>query len=147
MKQILITLLTLIIVSCSSPEKDNSTVTNFLEDISSLEDNVAKGENPIVNFIETAKYSAEVSTKLTKENINDLLIEAKQYNHCVITTGDHTIAIITDLDDCKTSSSWDACMPYAKGYIKKGKLIHQSDYINNIIGLPDDQERILYLFK
>ena len=38
-------------------------------------------------------------------------------------------------------------MPYAEGYIQKGKLIPQSDYINNIIGRPDLQQRVMFLFQ
>ena len=49
--------------------------------------------------------------------------------------------------DCIQSGSWGACMPYAKGYIKKGSLIEKEDYINNIIGIPDSQLRKVYLFN
>jgi len=38
-------------------------------------------------------------------------------------------------------------MPHAEGYIKKGGLTYKKDYINNIIGLPDAQERTMYLFN
>jgi hypothetical protein len=38
-------------------------------------------------------------------------------------------------------------MPYVEGYVKKGELQPKADYANNIIGLPDTQERIMYLFN
>lgn len=141
------------VFSCSSNETETATTTenvivvNFLNDISTLEDNATEGKNPIVTFIAEAKQTADKSDNLTKANINDLLAEAKAYKHCVITTGDHTIVKITDLSDCKQSGSWGACIPFAEGYIKKGDLEKQKDYLNNIIGRPDDQERMMFLFK
>ncbi len=138
------------IYSCSSDNtatSESSLVTNFLEDISSLEDNVAKGKNPIADFITEASNSADKTIEFSKENLSDVLEEAKAYKHQVITTGDHTIIKITDLDDCKQSSSWGACVPFAKGYIKKGDLVEQADYMNNIVGRPDDQKRLLFLFN
>lgn len=49
--------------------------------------------------------------------------------------------------DYKPSRSWSACMPSAEGYVKKGKLIKQDNYLNFIIGTPDSQERIAYFFN
>ena len=153
MKKILIVLTAITVISCSSNETETTTnvengfIANFLNDISSLEDNIAKGKNPIADFIAEAKQTADKSDNLTKDNINELLAEAKNYSHCVITTGDHTIVKITDLENCKQSGSWGACIPFAEGYIKKGDLVKQADYMNNIIGKPDDQERIIFLFK
>ena len=37
-------------------------------------------------------------------------------------------------------------MPKAEGYIKKGSLNYNNDFANNIIGVPDNQKRIMYLF-
>lgn len=143
--------MTIAVFSCSSNETETTTenaiVTSFLTDISSLEDNNAKGANPIADFIAEAKQTADKSGNLTKDNINELLVSAKDYKYCVITTGDHTIVKITDLEDCKQSGSWGACIPFAKGYIKKGDLEKQADYMNNIIGRPDNQERLIFFFK
>tara|TARA_B100000809_G_C15113108_1_gene521357 strand:+ start:440 stop:901 length:462 start_codon:yes stop_codon:yes gene_type:complete len=153
MKKLLIVLMAVTVFSCSSDETtttentETSIVTNFLNDIASLEANNTKGQNPIADFIELAKQSADKSASLTKDNLKDLLIEAKDYKHCIVTTGDHTIVKVTDLENCKQSGSWGACIPFAEGYIKKGDLVKQADYMNNIIGRPDDQERMLFLFK
>ncbi len=126
-------------------KKESAIVTDFLKNIESLEKE--ESNNPINAFREAADASAERVIALTKENMSEVLTEAKKYKYCVITTGDHTIVKIDDPENCKQSGSWGACMPYATGYIKKGELIFQEDYINFIIGRPDDQERTAYLFN
>lgn len=131
-----------------SPKKDvpaTELVNAFLEAPKSLEETSAP--NPIVAFQEAAAETADKVITLDKDNIKEVLEEASEYKHCVITTEDHTIVLIDDLGDCKTSGSWEACMPHAEGYIKKGDLEFQDDYANNIIGRPDDQERTVYLFN
>jgi hypothetical protein len=133
------------LISCGSETEksgSNQVITDFLNDIHSLE----KVENPIASFQEMAEQSANKVMSLETGNIKDIFQEAKSYSHCVIVTGNHTIVIIDDLENCKTSASWGECMPYAKGYIKKGELVYQEDYINNIIGRPDTQKRTVYLF-
>lgn len=127
-----------------NPESDSNIVTNFLHDVTSME--TAVGDNPITNFQDSAKEVANKIVPLSKDNIQDLLTEMKEFKHCVITTGDHTIIKIIDLDDCKQSGSWATCMPMAEGYIKKGKLAYKKDYMNYIIGIPDAQSRTAYLF-
>ena len=71
---------------------------------------------------------------------------AKEYSNLVITTGNHTIVKIIDINNCKQSGAWGVCMPFANGYIKKGELIWQEGYINNSIGIPDSQVRKAYFF-
>lgn len=153
MKKIALLLLVLItLFACNSENSGSSDtgqnsnmVLDFLKDISSIED--IENENPIVLFKEEAENIAERTISLSKDNIVDVLEKAKNYKYCVITIEDHTIIKITDLEDCTQSGSWGACMPYAKGYIKKGDLEFQEDYINNIIGMPDSQERTVFLFN
>lgn len=152
MRKIAIIILSLFIISCSSDvEESNIATTNsivvadFLTDISVLEKMNTK--TPIADFEELAKGMASKVLDMDKDNIESVLTEAKNYAHCVIITGNHTIVKIISFDDCKTSSSWGACMPFAEGYIKKGDLVEQKDYINNIIGRPDNQTRTVYLFE
>lgn len=121
-------------------------VSGFLNNISSLE-NVEGKKNPIVKFKELAANEANEVMSISKDNIDDVISKAKQYKNCVVTVKDHTIVKISDVNDCKQSGSWAACMPYAKGYIKRGDLVLQEDYINNIIGLPNSQERTAYFFN
>ncbi len=124
---------------------DAGNTIGFLKDISVLEKDTSP--NPIENFKTIAKDNAKKTIKINKDNIVASLEEAKSYKHAVITVGMHTIVKITDLSNCKTSASWGACMPYAEGYVKKGSLKPKADYVNNIIGTPDSQERSLYLFN
>jgi len=135
----------------TTKEKEPVKVVNqtsnipFLADIKTLEQD--KRANPIERFKVTAITKANKSIVLTKDNIKTALETAKQYKYAVIVVGKHTIVKITDHEKCKVSASWGACMPYVEGYVKKGELLPKADYANNIIGLPDAQERILYLFK
>lgn len=146
----LITLFTLLILitSCTKTtkqESDNNADSALLEDITLLENKEYK--TPIITFKDFAISNSEKSIALTKKNISKSLTKARNYKHCVIIVGLHTIVKISDLKNCKQSGSWGACMPHAEGYIKKGELIYKKDYINNIIGLPDTQERTMYLFN
>ena len=126
-------------------EKDAETTTNlpFLIDIKNLEKDTSA--NPIEAFKTKATNLATKVVKLNKDNIKDALTKAKDFKNVVITVDNHTI-IKLNVNDCKPSGAWSACMPKAEGYIKKGDLAYQNDYANNIIGLPDGQERLLFLF-
>ena len=126
-------------------EKNTETTADlpFLKDIKSLEKD--KSANPIEAFKTKATNIATEVVKLNKDNIKDALAKAKDFKNVVITVDNHTIVKL-DVNDCKPSSAWSACMPKAEGYIKKGDLVYQNDYANNIIGLPDGQERLLFLF-
>lgn len=134
----------------STPETNKKTnvkssiISSFLSDISSLENN--ENQNPIVSFQEAAENDASKSLVVSKDNMENVLSLAKDYNHCIITTEDHTIVKIDNTRDCKQSGSWGACMPFVTGYIKKGTLVLQEDYMNNIIGLPDSKVRMAYFF-
>lgn len=125
-----------------------NTATNtadipFLKDVKSLEKDTSS--NPIDTFKDAAKISAKEVVTLNKDNIKDALTKARNFKNAVITVDNHTIVKL-NLEDCKASGAWGTCMPKAEGYIKKGDLVYQNDYANNIIGLPDNQERLLYLF-
>ena len=136
------------LLSCNQSSNSDTTnqaiVSDFLSDISSLEEQ----EKPIKTFVSVAQETADKVVELDKSNIKDVLETAHAYQHLVIVTGNHTIVNIEhdELNNCKQSGSWDACMPYAEGYIKKGDLVFQEGYINNIIGTPDDQEHVAYFF-
>ncbi len=126
--------------------QEGSLVTDFLTNTKSLE--TADITRPIVRFRELAADAAEKQSELTKDNIQELLSEAKSFKHLVIVTGNHTIVKVTDLENCRQSGSWGTCMPYGEGYIsRQGSLEFQQDYLNNIIGIPGSQSRTAYLFN
>lgn len=148
MKNIALFIVALCAFSCSSEKNNNANnqiVTDFLENTSTLE--AIDNKNPIVIFKEAARENAEESLTITKDNVDEFLEKTKNFKHCVITVEDHTIVKIIDTNDCKQSGSWGGCMPLAEGYIKKGELTAQEDYINNIIGVPDAQTRTAFFFN
>lgn len=126
-------------------ETKSTTTIPFLINTKALEQDTSA--NPIESFKTLADTKANNKMVLTKGNIKSALATAKNYKHAVIIVGKHTIVKVTDHANCKTSASWGACMPYTEGYVKKGVLQAQADYANNIIGLPDAQERVMYLFN
>ncbi len=151
MKKLILPIVLLCIIACNSKQGGESTeanpavVNNFLADVESFED--IEDKTPITYFEEQAKQMATEVIDFSDDNIADVLETAKSYAHCVIIVEDHTIIKIEDIEDCKQSGSWGACMPIAKGYIKRGDLDYQEDYINNIIGTPDSQTRTAFMFN
>lgn len=149
MKKLILPFLALALVACAGKSKvqrsDVELVHAFLSSPKSLID--ASQANPITAFQNGAVETADQIIKITINNMEEVLVKAKEYKYCVITTSNHTILLIDNLSDCKNSNSWKTCMPHGKGYIKKGELEFKADYANNIIGRPDDQERTVYLFN
>ena len=121
---------------------------SFLGDVIVLDANSVNEQEPLITVSELAAEKAAKSIEITKENIESALTEAKSYKTSIIIVGRHTIVKITDLDDCVQSGVWGTCMPKGIGYIQKtGALNEKEGYINNIIGIPDGQERTLFLFE
>lgn len=139
-----------VIIGCDSKTKlkedgnENNVVSNFLSDVQSLE--IDTNTNSIVAFKELAEEIADNKMVVSKKNIKKVLIKSKDYSNCVVVTGNHTIVKIISFDNCQKSGSWEACMPLVEGYIKKGKLNYKKDYMNNVIGTPDGQQRLAYFF-
>ncbi|MBL4560557.1 MAG: hypothetical protein JKX79_06185 [Labilibaculum sp.] len=103
---------------------------------------------PIFSINKLASVKADKVIDLTKENVAEVLAEAKSYSACIITVGVHTIVKVTDFEDCSPSGAWGTCMPMGKGYIQKAGVLNEaSDYLKNIIGRPGSQERKVFLFK
>jgi len=136
-----------VIIGCDSKTKlkedgnENNVVSNFLSDVQSLE--IDTNTNSIVAFKELAEEIADNKMVVSKKNIKKVLIKSKDYSNCVVVTGNHTIVKIISFDNCQKSGSWEACMPFVEGYIKKGKLNYKKDYMNNVIGTPDGQQEYL----
>ena len=123
----------------------NNVVSNFLSEVKSLESDT--NINPIIAFKELADEISDTKMVISKKNIKKVLIKSKKYSNCVIITGNHTIVKIISFDNCQPSGSWKACMPLVEGYIKKGKLNYKKDFMNNVIGAPDKEERVAYFFN
>ena len=56
------------------------------------------------------------------------------------------IVKVTDMNNKVISGSWCCRIPFGEGYIQKGELTFKLDYLNNIIGIPDSQRRMIFLF-
>ncbi len=148
MKILYLFLILTLFTNCKEAAKQKVDIENepvLIKDLKLL--NSENYKSPIKTFISFANKNAKETITITKSNIKSALIKAEKFKYSAVVVGKHTIAKIIDFDDCSQSGKWETCMPKAEGYIKKGTLNYKNDYINNIIGLPDSQERILYLFN
>ncbi len=124
------------------------TLTTFLDGITAFQEADFSEAEPLADIKILADTKAAKKIVLTKESIQTALDELANYNKAIIIVGNHTIVKITDHKNCKASGAWGAFMPFGKGLIQKAGVFEPSeDYINNIIGIPDGQERILYLLN
>ncbi|MCU4174452.1 hypothetical protein [Carboxylicivirga sp. N1Y90] len=128
-------------------QSNAETLKTFLSDVISFEEVTLDPNRPISKIRQMASVQADTFFVLTKENTAEVLRTAKAYQHCLVFTGSHTIVKVTDLSNCIQSGSWGACMPMGEGYIQRGEMEKKADYINNIIGMPDMQKRVLFLFN
>ena len=149
-KYIAILSLSIGVFACSESQKQKSTVADqetslqFIQDPDVLED----VDKPIQSFVLGANETATKAFEFEKRNAAELLGMVPEFAHAVIVVEDHTVILIRKDGDCKESLAWETCMPRGTGYIKRsGELVEQDDYLNNIIGLPDDQERMIYFFE
>lgn len=150
MKSITFSVIVLLLCSLATVKAQNdnaAVVKDFLKDIPAAAAEKISANAPVATVDAIAKKTAAKTISLTKENIATALAEAKQFKFGIIIVGEHTFVKVPDFSKCNTSGSWGACMPYGEGYIKKGALVSQQGYINNIIGRPDTQVRTLYLFN
>lgn len=141
-----IALFSVLILSCGKEKttSNGSEMNTYLDELSNIEQ-IEKA--PIQTLTSLAKEHASNRISIKKGNMKAALEKAQEFKHALLLVGNHTVVKITNYKDCLQSGSWGTCMPMAEGYIKKGKLNYKKDYINNIIGLPDNQERTLYLFN
>lgn len=135
----------ILMTNCSSSEKKQDS--RFNGDILNLDDSLKESRQPIKAIASLAKRDADKIITLDPANIAQALEEAKNYAEAIIIVGNHTVVKITDFNDCKKSSSWKTNMPYGKGFVQNKGLNKCSDYLNQLIGQPDKQPRVLYLFS
>lgn len=135
-----------ILTACGSTEEaKNKLVEKVTQEVTELTNEVAG--NAIEAFNEEAAKEADKVIELTEFNMKKALATAADYKECIVVVENHTLVKVVDLEDCKKSGSWSACMPMCEGFIKKGELQPQKDYMNNVIGRPDKQKRTMYLFN
>ncbi len=145
-KMNLIAVLLILMAAAVNAQTKVETLKEFLDGIVKFENAVVQEATAILNVKKLAEEQADLVMDLTKETVKEVLANAKEYHFCVITVGVHTIVRITDLENCIQSGSWGACMPMGEGFIQKNGMINKNDYINNIIGTPNGQERKVYFF-
>jgi hypothetical protein len=134
-------------VSTFAQETKSDLLKSFLSEVITIESSDLSAHEPITRVAALAAQKAAKQITLAKENIAEALADAKTHKHAIIIVENHTIVKITDLDDCSQSGAWGACMPAGTGYIQRsGQLNEKEGYINNIIGIPDSQQRTMYLF-
>lgn len=140
--QTLLSLLLIIALQSNAQENKAETLQQFIKDIPALS---AEKINTIEKLADACSKKATKKIVLTAENISQTLKEAAGKT-CIVVVENHTIAKFNDTKKCNMSGSWAACMPYAEGYIQSGALKSKNDYLNNIIGKPDDKTRTVYIF-
>ena len=131
----------------NAQEGKDVVIQKFTEGIVTFPEGELSRYTPISSFNKEALDNAAKSATLTKENMASTIVEAKNYKYCLITVGTHTIVKITDLDKTIMSGSWGCKLPFGEGYVQKGTLSFKQDYINNIIGIPDAQRRMVFFFE
>ncbi|MFA9391613.1 MAG: hypothetical protein ACERKD_17520 [Prolixibacteraceae bacterium] len=149
MKKIIqLLIILLFIASSSSAQSKSSELKLFFENIMVLQEDQVNGVQPLVQLASILDDAAAKKIILTKENVQEALQEASKYKHTVLLVGNHSLVKIIDLNDCIPSGAWATCMPKGNALIQKGGVfIQRTDYINQLIGVPDGQVRTVYLLN
>lgn len=148
MKKFIILLTIAFTLSSQAQETKTKVLKEFLSDIINFDGKVFNEAQPITSFKQLAQDNAAEIIKITHKNIKLALSEAKRFRHCLIIVENHTLIRIVDYEDCSPSNCWAACMPLSRAYIQKAGLLNEkNDYLNNVLGCPDTQKRMIYLFK
>ncbi|PWE00111.1 cupredoxin domain-containing protein [Marinilabilia rubra] len=146
MKKIFLTLFLSVSV-VSGAQTNTETVKSFFGEIVSFQNVDVNEHNPIITLDELATEQADTTLALTGDNVSKTFDKAMEYTNAIIVVENHTAVLVKDWENCRQSGAWGVCMPYGEGYVKRAALVNLQDYINNIIGIPDGQERKVYLFN
>lgn len=128
-------------------QSNTDTIATFLDGIINFQETEVNDHNPIITVGDLAAQQADTVLTLTGENVSATFNKAMDYTHALIVVGIHTVVLVTSWEDCAQSGAWGVCMPMGEGFVKQGTLDKESGYINNIIGIPDNQDRKVYLFN
>jgi len=142
----------ILLVTCSlTSEAQNTKITvlkQFLSDIIKLDGKQLNKQQPIISINEIAQTEADKTIEINRESISTALQEAQNYKYCLISVDAHTLVKVISFKDSSPSGAWHAAMPMCKGYIQRSGVLHeQKDYLKNLIGRPDSQVRMMYLFN
>lgn len=140
-------LFSLLSITITYAQTNKEKATELFKGVINFDGANLNEDRPISKLNLLAAQQADTMVFLTKENITDVMREAKKYQSCVISVERHTIILVKSWSNCSKSGSWNYCMPYGIGYIQRKELEKREDYIKNIIGMPDSQRRTLFLFK
>jgi len=122
-------------------------IQKFLDGIIELDESINTHPQPVAAISDLAIKQATKIIEITKDEISSALKEARNFKNSIMITGNHTIVKITNHENCTQSGAWGVCMPEGIGYVQRdGELNRMEGFINNIIGIPDNQKRTLYLF-
>ena len=148
-KIVLIVFAALGFATCTSEEKNtgNPEMTPIVLDFLENPVSIATVTNPIESFVAGADILAVESYNLEEGNAKLMMTKVAEFKAAVVVVDNHTIALVTNNEECRTSLTWGTCMYYSRGYIKKGEMIYTEDFLNNMIGKPDDQKRTIYFFN
>ncbi len=130
-------------------DTDNKTdeVELLINNILSFNADQLDNDEPIVSVLDLAYQQASKAIPISASNMESVLGEAQQFKSMLLVVGNHTLVKITDLENCKKSTSWGCCMPIGVAITQKsGEMKKRKDYINNLIGTPDSQIRTVFLF-
>ena len=145
---ILLLLLSIATVHTLFANNKSKELQLFVQNIVTVKESQLTGVEPIAQLQSILSENADKSMPISKSNIKEALADAKNFGNILIIVGKHTIVMIESLEDCKPSGSWGTCMPKGKALIQKsGVFTEKEDYINNLMGIPDEQSRTLFLFK
>jgi hypothetical protein len=139
---IFVSILALFVMPTIAQENRAEILKAFVKDIPSL---ATENVSTVNGLIGASQKKATKTIDITKENMKASLQEA-QGKTCILVVGSHTFVKFSDTKKCAASGSWGTCMPYGEGYILNNGFKSVNDYINNIIGKPDDQKRMLFIF-
>jgi len=133
------------VIGCS-PTPKMDTLSDFIGDAFAVDNEKVNEREPIMSILAVAKQQASKTVLLKKENARAALAEAQKHKNVFIVVGHHTIVKITDFTDRQKSTSWATEMPFGVALVQNKGLNETSDYVNQIIGKPDNQTRWLLMF-
>jgi len=148
MKKFIIVLLVAFSLTSQAQNTKTAILQQFISDVITIDGETLDQQQPIITINEIAQAKADKAIEITRESIGRSLLEAKNFKYCLISIDGHTLIRVLNFKDNSPSGAWRTAMPFCKGYIQRsGVLYEKKDYLKNLIGRPDSQVRMMYLFN